>query len=373
MKYSEKIVKYGLNSFPFSLTVKKNSKTLKINKEFSEVTPSGRARILFNTSKLLAKYNRELSFFNSKDSMKPIKVSFQETEDSYKSATYFAGWADKLNFVINFRGGNEMRQFLNENGKPLDIVAIELTNKFPVLSFVKNVFPALACGNTVVIKENENNISSLILKKLLEESGLPLNSILFSDKKILNEKIKYFKNPLLINQLSFLDDYPVNDAVFQCIKKIIYPEYNTFQSINAFIQEGHKKIFIKKLEIALSKLIYGNPFGENTDVGELSSGKEKEELLRALRTAKKENVGLIEPVKNKSAIFSDCNFSVESGLININFPLIKVFSYRTPSELIEKVNVNKHISFNRLFSFNYPAAIKIAEKFYTSIVRIGNI
>ncbi len=373
MKYSEKKVNYDLNSFPFSVEAKRISKTLKLNNEFSKVISAGRARILFNSSRLLAKFNRELSFFNSKDSLKPFKVSLKEAEEAYQSATYLAGWADKLNFVINFRGGNELRQYLNEDGKPLGIVAVEIKNKFPLLSFVKNVFPALACGNSVAITENGNNSATLILKKFLEESGLPINTILFAEEKNLTEKIKYFKNPLLINQLSFLDDYPLNDAVFQCVKKIIYPEYNTYQSINVFIQEGQKKQFIKKLEISLSKLIYGNPFSENTDIGDLLFRKEKEDFLKAIKTAKKENAGLTEPVKNKSAIFSDCNFSMESGSININYPLVKVFSYRTPAELIQKVNVNKENSFNRVYSFNYPVAIRIAEKFYISAVRIGNI
>jgi len=373
MKYSEKKVNHGINSFPFPVAEKKISKSIKLNNEFSKVTPSDRARILFKTSGLLAKFNRELSFFNSKDSLKPFKVSLQEVEEAYQSALYNAGWADKLNFVINFRGGNELRQFLGEDGKALGIVSVEIQDLFPVLSFIKNVFPALACGNSVVIIESKNNSSALILKRLLEESGLPVNTIMFSGESKVNSKIPFFKNSLKINQLSFLEDYPVNDAAFQCIKKIISPEYNTNQNINVFIQEGQKKLFVKKLENAFSKLIYGSPFGENTDIGNLSPKKEKDEFLKAIKTAKKENAGLIEPVKNQSAIFSDCNFSLESGFVNINSPLVKVFSYRTPAELVEKVNVNKENSFNRIFSFNYPAAIRIAEKFYSSTVRIGNI
>lgn len=373
MKYSDKKINFDIKSFPFTVPEKKIAGSIKINGEFAALSPSDKARLLFKTSGLIAKYSKELSYFNTKDSLKPYKASLEEVEQAYQSATYFAGWADKLNFVINFRGGNELRQFLGEIGKPLGIIAVEISNMFPVLSFVKNVFPALACGNSVVITESANIISSIILKKLLEESGLPLNTILFSEEKKLNGKIKHFKNTVLINQLSFLDDYPVNDAVFQCIKKIIYPEYNTKQSINIFIQEGHKKLFVKKLEIALSKLIYGSPYGENTDIANFSSKSVREEYLKAIKTAKKENAGVIEPVKNQTAIFSGCNYSMESGLVNNDLPIVKVFSYRTPAELIEKVNVNKHISFNRLFSFNYPAAIRIAGKFYTSTVRIGNI
>jgi len=373
MKYSDKKINFNIKSFPFPVPEKKISKSIKINTQYAGLTPSDKARLLFNASGLIAKYSKELAFFNTKDSLKPYRVSLEEAEQAYQSAVYYAGWADKLNFVINFRGGNDLRQFLGEDGKPLGIVAVEISDLFPVLSFVKNVFPALACGNTVAITGNENNTSVLILKKLLEESGLPLNTILFAEEKRLNGNIKYFKNSLLINQLSFLDDYPVNDAVFQCIKKIIFPEYNTKQSLNVFIQEGHKKLFVKKLEIALSKLIYENPFGENTDLSSSSSKKEKEEFIKSVRIAKKENASPVEPVKNQSAIFTQCNFAMESGFVNINSPLVKVFTYRTPAELIEKVNINKQNSFNRVFSFNYPAAIRIAEKFYTSTVRIGNV
>ncbi len=373
MKYSDKKIKYDLKSFPFSVAEKKISKSLKISNEFSKLTSSDKSRLLFNTSGLIAKYSKEIASFNTEDSLKPYKVSLEETEQVYQSAIYYAGWADKLNFVVNFRGGDDLRQFLGEDGKPLGIVVVEISDLFPVFSFAKNVFPALACGNTVAIIESKKNISTQLFKKLLEESGLPVNAILFPEQKKLSPAIKSFKNKTLINQLSFLDDYPVNDAVYQCVKKIISPEYNTKQSINVFIQEGHKKLFVKKLETALSKLIYGNPFGENTDISSGSFKKEREEFNRAIRTAKKENAGLVEPVKNQSAIFSECNFAMESGFVNINLPLVKVFSYRTPVELIEKVNINKQNSFNRVFSFNYPAAIRIAEKFYTSTVRIGII
>lgn len=373
MKYSDKTIKFDFKSFPFIVPGKKISKSLKISSEFSKLTPSEKARILFNTAGLIAKYSKELAFFNTDDSMIPYRVSFEEMEQVYKSALYYAGWADKLNYVVNFRGGDDLRQFLGEDGKPLGVVAVEISNLFPAFTFVKNVFPALACGNTVVINESKKNISTLLFKKLLEESGLPVNTILFPEEKKLSQLIKLFKNPVLINQLTFLDDYPVNDAVFQCLKKIIFPEYNTKQSINVFIQEGYRKSFVKKLETALSKLIYGNPFGENTDICNSKFKDCMEEFNSAMRLAKKENAGLVEPVKNQSAIFTECNFAMESGFVNINSPLVKIFSYRTPVELIEKVNINKQNAFNRVFSFNYPAAIKIAEKFYSSTVRIGNI
>src|SRR5216110_2807140 len=131
---------------------------------WSRIGASRRARYLFRISRILQERARELAVVESMDGGKPIKES-RDVDIPLASAHffYYAGWADKLRFA-----------FPGAQPRPLGVAGQVIPWNFPLLMAAWKLAPALACGNTCVLKPAETTpLTALLLAKIVEEVDLP--------------------------------------------------------------------------------------------------------------------------------------------------------------------------------------------------------
>src|SRR6184192_2630322 len=131
---------------------------------WARLAPSRRARYLFRISRLLQERSRELAVVETIDGGKPIKES-RDVDIPLSAAHffYYAGWADKLKYA-----------FPGRDPRPLGVAGQIIPWNFPLLMAAWKIAPALACGNSVVLKPSEETpLSALLLAELLQEAELP--------------------------------------------------------------------------------------------------------------------------------------------------------------------------------------------------------
>ncbi|KAJ1388256.1 Aldehyde/histidinol dehydrogenase, partial [Sesbania bispinosa] len=131
-----------------------------------------RQRILLRAADLLEKHNDELAALETWDNGKPYEQSAQiEIPMLVRLFRYYAGWADKIHGLTVPADGPHHVQTLHE---PIGVAGQIIPWNFPLLMFVWKVGPALACGNSIVLKTAEQTpLSALYAAKLLHEAGLP--------------------------------------------------------------------------------------------------------------------------------------------------------------------------------------------------------
>ncbi|MED6131931.1 Aldehyde dehydrogenase [Stylosanthes scabra] len=137
-----------------------------------KMTAYERSRILFRFADLLEKHNDEVAAIETWDSGKPYEqAANHEIPMVVRVFRYYAGWADKIHGLTVPADGPHHVQTLHE---PIGVTAQIVPWNFPLLIYSWKVAPALACGNTVVLKTAEQTpLSALIVSKLLLEAGLP--------------------------------------------------------------------------------------------------------------------------------------------------------------------------------------------------------
>src|ERR1700730_6125126 len=132
--------------------------------EWSRLAPARRARYIFRISRLIQERARELAVLETMDGGKPIKES-RDVDIPLAAAHffYYAGWADKLEWA-----------FPNRKARPLGVAGQVIPWNFPLLMLAWKIAPALACGNTVVLKPAETTpLSALLFAEICQEAGLP--------------------------------------------------------------------------------------------------------------------------------------------------------------------------------------------------------
>ncbi|MGH3140418.1 MAG: aldehyde dehydrogenase family protein, partial [Gaiellales bacterium] len=131
---------------------------------WSELRPAERAKYLFRIARILQERSRELAVAESLDGGKPIKES-RDVDLPLAAAHFFyhAGWADKLEYA-----------FANRRPQPLGVAAQIIPWNFPLLMLAWKIAPALACGNTVVLKPAETTpLTALLFCDVLRQAELP--------------------------------------------------------------------------------------------------------------------------------------------------------------------------------------------------------
>jgi len=133
-------------------------------KTWSEMRVANRAKYMFRVARMIQDKAREFAVVQAMDGGEPIDES-RDFELPLAAAHFFyhAGWADKLELAFHGR-----------SARPLGVVAAIMAADFPLLTAARHVAPALACGNTVVLKPAETAPrAALLLAKIIEEAGLP--------------------------------------------------------------------------------------------------------------------------------------------------------------------------------------------------------
>lgn len=336
---------------------------------WSKLPGSERGKYLFRIARLIQERAREFAIIESLDGGKPIRES-RDVDVPLVAAHffYYAGWADKLEYA-----------FPGRTAKPLGVAGQIIPWNFPLLMAAWKIAPALAAGNTVVLKPAEaTSITAMKLAELFRDAGLPagvvnivtgagatgaaivahpdIDKIAFTGSTAVGKRImktlagtdtKYTLELGGKGANIIFDDAPIDQAVEGIVNAIFFNQGHVCcAGSRLFVQEGIADRVIQKLKDRLETLIVGDPLDKNTDVGAINSKMQHDKVKEYLKIGLEEGAEMYQaqcelPTKGywcRPTIFTDVAQSSRLVQEEIFGPVLTIQTFRTPDEAIEKAN-----------------------------------
>lgn len=338
-------------------------------KGWSSLSGKERGKYLFRLARLIQEKSRELAVIETLDGGKPIRES-RDIDIPLAAAHFFyhAGWADKLEYA-----------FPNRKTEPLGVAGQIIPWNFPLLMAAWKLAPALACGNTVVLKPAETTpLTALKLAEIIEEAEFPpgvvnivtgagatgaaivnhhkVNKIAFTGStevgKIIQRATANTDKKLTLELGGkaaniIFEDAAINQAVEGIINGIYFNQGHVCcAGSRLFVQESVHDEVIQKLKARIENLMVGDPMDKNTDIGAINSKSQLETINKYLKIGKDEGLELFQsscsvPKKGfwcKPTIFTGAAQSNRIVQEEIFGPVLAVQTFRTISEVVQKAN-----------------------------------
>lgn len=328
-----------------------------------------RAKYLFRIARLIQERSRELAVLESLNGGKPIKES-RDRDLPLVSAHFFhyAGWADKLEYA-----------FPHRSPRPLGVAGQIIPWNFPLLMAAWKLAPALACGNTCVLKPAETTpLTALHLAQILQEADLPpgvvnilpgaghtgaalvqhpnIDKIAFTGSTTVGKAIQRVvasANKRLTLELGgkaahiIMEDAPLDQAIEGIVAGIYFNQGHVCcAGSRLLVQENIHDLVIHKLRQRLGTLRVGDPLDKNTDVGAIHSRAQLQRIRSLVECGLREGAQLIQapcqlPRKGfwfAPSFFKNVTPSHRIAQEEIFGPVLSVMTFRTPEEAIERAN-----------------------------------
>ncbi len=333
--------------------------------------PAERAKLLFRVARRVQERSRELAVLESMNGGKPIRES--RDEDLPLVAQHFfhhAGWCDKLPFA-----------FAGATARPVGVCGQIIPWNFPLMMAAWKLAPALACGNTCVLKPAETTpLTALMLGEILQECGIPdgvvnivtggpaagraitalagkgVDKIAFTGstevgkaiaKSVAGTGIKLTlelggKSPNIV-----FADAALDQAVEGVVSGIWFNQGHVCcAGSRLFVEESIHDDFIARLVRRMEQLRVGDPLDKNTDVGAINSRSQLDTIERFLQTgttegARKHEVSCTLPKKGfwcRPCLFTGVQPSHTIAREEIFGPVLSVMTFRTPEEAVQRAN-----------------------------------
>lgn len=338
-------------------------------KTWKKMPPKERGKYLFRIARMIQERSRELAVIETLDGGKPIRESRDfDIPLAANHFFYYAGWADKLEYA-----------FPNKNPQSVGVAAQIVPWNFPLLMAAWKIAPALACGNTVVLKPAENtSLTALKLAEIIEACDLPpgvvniitgagntgsamvqhaeVNKIAFTGSTEVGkliQKITAGTTKRLTLELGgkaaniIFDDASINQAVEGIVNGIFFNQGHVCcAGSRLFVQENIAEEVIKKLKLRISNLIVGDPLDKNTDIGAINSKEQLQKINHYLTIGEKEGMTCYQPKGElpkkgfycKPTLFMGAAQSSRLVQEEIFGPVLTIQTFRTTEEVIEKAN-----------------------------------
>jgi aldehyde dehydrogenase (NAD+) len=335
---------------------------------WSSLPGSERAKYLFRIARILQERSREFAVLESMNGGKPIKES-RDVDVPLAAAHFFyhAGWADKLEYA-----------FPNRRPKPLGVAGQIIPWNFPLLMLAWKVAPALAAGNTVVLKPAETTpLSALLFCDVLRQAELPpgvvnivtgdgrtgaalvdspVDKIAFTGSTEVGKAIQRHlagKPVKLTLELGgkaanvIFDDAALDQAVEGIVNGIYFNQGHVCcAGSRLFVQESVVEDVVDKLKRRMGTLRVGDPLDKNTDVGAINSAQQLEKIKELVAAGEEEGAQIYQPpcrLPEKGywfapTVFTDVAQSYRIAQEEIFGPVLSVLTFRTPEEALEKAN-----------------------------------
>jgi len=338
-------------------------------KTWSKMPAAERGKYLFRIARILQERSREFAVLETLDNGKPIRET-RDTDIPLAAAHFFyhAGWADKLSYAG-----------VGSNPKPYGVAAQIIPWNFPMLMLAWKIAPALATGNTVVLKPAETSpLTALLFAEVCQQAGLPAGvvNIITGD----GATGSHLVNHPGVDKVAFTGSTSVGKAIAKAIagtKKsatlelggkganIVFEDAAIDEAVEGivngiFFNQGHvccagsrllvqeniQDELLEKLKNRINLIRIGNPMDKNTDLGAINSS---EQLSRIKELA---DSGDIEGSQRWSpncslpttgfwyppTIFTGVSQSHRIAREEIFGPVLSVLTFRTPQEAIDKAN-----------------------------------
>ena len=336
---------------------------------WSKMLPSERAKYIYRIARLMQERAREFAVIETLDAGKTIRESRDiDVPLACNHFFYYAGWADKLEYA-----------FPNRKVESLGVAGQIIPWNFPLLMASWKIAPALATGNTVVLKPAETTpLTALKLAEIIEESGLPagvvnivtgygdtgeaivnhpgVNKIAFTGStgvgKIIQKAIAGTnkKATLELGGKSaniIFDDAPIDQAVEGIVNGIFFNQGHVCcAGSRLYVQENVADKVIRKLKHRMESLYVGNPLDKNTDIGAINSKEQLETINKYIQIGKNEGAEMYQTKCNlpkkgyycPPTIFTNVAQSNVIAQQEIFGPVLTIQTFRTVDEVIQKAN-----------------------------------
>ncbi len=336
---------------------------------WSKMPPKERSKYIYRIARVLQERGREFAVIESMDGGKPIRESRDiDIPLAVAHFFYYAGWADKLEYA-----------FPGRKAKELGVAGQIIPWNFPLLMAAWKIAPALACGNTVVLKPAETTpLTAMKLAELLQDIDLPpgvvniitgagdtgikivdhpdINKIAFTGStdvgKIIQKSLAGTQKKYTLELGGkaahiIFDDAAINQAVEGIINGIFFNQGHVCcAGSRLYVQECVAEEVISKLKDRMDTLIIGDPLDKNTDIGAINSKMQLKKIIEITQSGKDEGGVLFQskcttPKSGywfKPTLISNVAQSSRVVQEEIFGPVLAVQTFRTVDEVIEKAN-----------------------------------
>jgi aldehyde dehydrogenase (NAD+) len=336
---------------------------------WSALPGSERAKFLFRIARIIQERSRELAVLESLDNGKPIRES-RDVDLPLVAAHffYYAGWADKLAYAG-----------LGPDPRPLGVAGQVITWNFPMLMLAWKIAPALAAGNTVVLKPAETTpLSALFFADICRQAELPAGVVnivtgagdtgryLVEHPDI--DKVAFTGSTEVGRQIAravagtrkkvtlelggkaaniVFDDAPIDQAVEGIVNGIFFNQGHVCcAGSRLLVQESVAEELLSSLKRRMATLRVGDPLDKNTDIGAINSAAQLERIRELSEVGAAEGAERWSPPCElpdrgfwfAPTIFTGVTQAHRIAREEIFGPVLSVLTFRTPDEAIEKAN-----------------------------------
>ncbi|WP_058045953.1 aldehyde dehydrogenase family protein [Streptomyces roseifaciens] len=341
--------------------------------KWSALPGAERAKYLFRIARIIQERSRELAVLETLDNGKPIK----ETRDADLPLVaahffYYAGWADKLDHAG-----------YGANPRPLGVAGQVIPWNFPLLMLAWKIAPALATGNTVVLKPAETTpLSALFFADICRQAGLPkgvvnivtgdgttgaalvahegVNKVAFTGSTAVGKAIARTvagTDKKLTLELGgkganiVFDDAPIDQAVEGIVNGIFFNQGQVCcAGSRLLVQESIHDELLDSLKRRLSTLRLGDPLDKNTDIGAINSAEQLARITELADSGETEGAERWAPACElpengfwfRPTLFTGVTQAHRIAREEIFGPVLSVLTFRTPGEAVAKANNSQY-------------------------------
>jgi len=369
---------------------------------WSVMAPAERGKYIYRIARLLQERAREFAVIESMDGGKPIRES-RDIDIPLAAAHffYYAGWADKLDFA-----------FPGVRAKSIGVAGQIIPWNFPLLMAAWKIAPALAAGNTVVLKPAETtSLTALKLAELINDAGLPpgvvnivtgggetgaalvshpgIDKIAFTgsteigkqiQKALAGRKVRYTLELGGKAANIVFEDAAINQAVEGIVNGIFFNQGHVCcAGSRLLVQESIAEEVVRKLRDRMNTLIVGDPLDKNTDIGAINSKEQLEKIKLLCRAGVKEGAQMYQsecklPSKGfwfRPTLFTDVAQSHRIVREEVFGPVLTIQTFRTPDEAIEKANNTPYGLSGGVWTDKGAKAFKISSAIRAGVVWVN--
>ncbi|MGH2700477.1 MAG: aldehyde dehydrogenase family protein [Actinomycetota bacterium] len=337
--------------------------------KWSGLRASERAKYMFRIARVIQERARELAVLETMNGGKPIKES-RDVDVPLAAAHffYYAGWADKLEFA-----------FPGRKAQPIGVAAQIIPWNFPLLMLAWKIAPALAGGNTVVLKPAETTpLTALLFAEICRQVDLPagvvniitgagetgaalvrhddVDKVAFTGSTEVGKEIQRTvagTGKKLTLELGgkaaniVFDDAPLDQTVEGIVNGIFFNQGHVCcAGSRLLVQETVADKLLAKLKRRLGTLRLGDPLDKNTDIGAINSRDQLEKIRRLVGVGVDEGAELYQPpceIPERGfyfppTVFTGVSQSHRIAQEEIFGPVLSVMTFRTPAEAVTKAN-----------------------------------
>ncbi|MEY3568017.1 MAG: hypothetical protein RL587_456 [Actinomycetota bacterium] len=368
-------------------------------KSWSKLSGSQRAKYIYRIARIIQERSRELAVLETLDNGKPIRES-RDVDVPLVAAHFFhyAGWADKLEYAG-----------VGPNPRPLGVVGQVIPWNFPLLMLAWKIAPALAAGNTVVLKPAETtSLSALLFAEICQQAQLPAGVVNIVTGA--GETGKALVNHPDINKVAFTGSTEVGRQIAKAVagtnKKltlelggkaanIVFEDAPLDQTVEGivdgiFFNQGHvccagsRLLVQESIHDDLMSLLYprlellrvGDPMDKNTDVGAINSAEQLKKIHELANSGDEQ--GAVRwtsscPLPGTGfwfapTVFTNVSQSHRIATEEIFGPVLSVLTFRTPGEAIDKANNTPYGLSAGIWSDKGSRILEVAAKLRAGVI-----